>query len=349
MNYNPQIYPHLAPGPLQNATELGPPPPYEDIIRNAGTPVNTSVKLPNADITTQPASNQEGYAFSYSGQPLYDPQQGVPGNEQIQMPPSIKIPAGTPYKFRYRKKGIVCDDPIVNHNPEAVIKFFIENCSQPKLFVKVQGYHFERRNRVRTNSDGSTSIESHQDYVEDFHDCYDISGLVLPTGLIYAVPDKNGNFMTVTQLASEYVASKNKFKSLKLRKHPVWDYASLETAIRGAIRMAGYCHYINISFPMENDQMCVQSDSNWEKISKNTVVRVLCVISCLWIFAYPVYLLARKKFDHCLRADFQMAVTSQEWFMQNYWVISASARAAVSRSNISMTMNMVSNFIPWVN
>jgi hypothetical protein len=139
------------------------------------------------------------------------------------------------------------------------------------------------------------------------------------------------------------VASTNKFKSIKLRKHPVWDYGQLEQAIRGAIRMACYRHHISITFPMENHQMSVQSNSKVGKAAKNPSVQALCCISCLWIFAYPAYLIACEKFNHCLRADFQMAISGQQWFMQNYWVIIANARGAVHSSNLSLGINAVAN------
>ncbi len=166
------------------------------MLRNAGAP-DEAVQLPNMDIPTAPVMDQEGLAFSYhpsssgssSGQ-----QQGMNQNQNQMV---------ATYKVRYCDKGIVCNDPLANNDSEALIKFFIENCSQLKLFIRVQGYHYKTRYWTRTNADGSTSTESYQECVEDFNDNYDVSGLVLPMGFIYASPDKQGNFAIVPQLATQ--------------------------------------------------------------------------------------------------------------------------------------------------
>lgn len=208
-------------------------------------------------------------------------------------------------------QGILTHDATLNSDPKALLNFFVQNCTAPSMEIVITGYHMERH-----RSHGQKHSTSHK--VVDFHIRSDLTQYINPVGMLYAMPDKDGSPRTVPQILGEYLSCKNKLKSLQLKKHIIWDYTTLETAIRGVVRSSGYMHNISIEFRTKNDTIEVHSPHGLAKFARSTLTQVLCCISCLWIIGYPIYALWRKRFNGIVRADFQMKISTRDWYYANY-------------------------------
>lgn len=269
-----------------------------------------------------PPSYQEFRAFNSGNNNIQPPNSDLPYLEP--MPNQAGVPCtlaqsnvGYQPKFQTGTNGIETDDSVLNKDKDALLDFFIKNCTPPRMKIRIYGYHMVT---VR-HTDSKGKSHTRQERRTDFDLYYDLSPLISPIGTIYAIPDKDNVMLTVPEIIQRYIATDNTFKSLTLRKHPVWDYHGLTNAIVGAIRANGYFENVEVTFPMENHKMTIESDSGLNKARRSTVTKIFCILSCLWVFAYPIFLMARKKYDGTLRADFQMGLTAEQWFSMNYWQI----------------------------
>lgn len=290
-----------------NDPSLAPPPSYEELLQKSGGGGGTAPSdpvFPGEDIPIN--ISKEG---------------GVPFDLATEPPPVTVI------KIQQKSYGTVSCDPVLNQDPQVLLNYFISNCTKPRMFVSIRGYHYETRYRYVRDANGNERQERYQECVEDFNNSYDVTHLIQEQGTIYSTANaKTGEYLTVPQLMDRYVQSDKNFKSMKLSKFPIWNYGELRSLIKGAIRMTGYSGEIDISFPMNNCMVKVQSDSKIGKVANNFFVRALMVITCLWICVYPVYRAIQENMDGFLRADYHMNLSSRDWFMQNYWLIVANAR-----------------------
>jgi hypothetical protein len=225
--------------------------------------------------------------------------------------------------------GIETDDEHLNKDHKALLNFFVNNCSPPQLFVNIRGHHTEHRTRTVTrHHDGRTTYHTEHYTVDvtDFEQLYDLTPYIDPTGTIYTVPDEQNNFLTVPQLLEKYTKDENVFKSLVLTKYVQWDFTELQQAIIGAIRNAGFYKQITITFPKQQHEVSVHSAHCMGRFARNTWVRVLCVLSCLWVVACPIYMCSRHRMADTLLADFKMRITPKDWFYTNYQTIMTNIR-----------------------
>ena len=83
---------------------------------------------------------------------------------------------------------------------------------------------------------------------------------------------------------------------------------------------------------MKNNKIAARSSSKMSRFSNSTVVRVLCVVSCLFLIFGPIYLCLRSAGSTKDRivADYSMAAPVDTFLHFNGGVI---ATAAMSRSN----------------
>lgn len=81
-----------------------------------------------------------------------------------------------------------------------------------------------------------------------------------------------------------------------------------------------------------NDKVTARSSSNLSRFANSTLVRVLCVISCLFLIFGPIYLCLRSRGSTKDRiiADYAM-VAPVDTFLQ--WNAATIANAAVGRSS----------------
>jgi hypothetical protein len=119
-------------------------------------------------------------------------------------------------KFQTGTNGIETDDSVLNKDKDALLDFFIKNCTPPRMKIRIYGYDkFPQRH---TDSEGNSHTR------QDFELIYDLSALISPIGTIYALLDTDDIMLTVPETIQRYIKTNNAFKSLNLRKHPAWDY-----------------------------------------------------------------------------------------------------------------------------
>lgn len=82
---------------------------------------------------------------------------------------------------------------------------------------------------------------------------------------------------------------------------------------------------------MVNNRVCARSSSKLSRFSNSTVVRVLCVLSCLFLIFGPIYLCLRAagSTKDKIVADYAMAAPIDTFLHFNASVI---ANAAMGRS-----------------
>lgn len=87
------------------------------------------------------------------------------------------------------------------------------------------------------------------------------------------------------------------------------------TAFTSAIRAHGYYHSVVISYELGNHKITIKTNSTVSKMSDHKAIRFLFFITCLWIFAWPILWLCKKKFGHStLKSEWVMKVTEREWY-----------------------------------
>ncbi|CAO3621947.1 unnamed protein product [Cunninghamella blakesleeana] len=246
---------------------------------------------------------------------LQDPYRGRPP------PPNYSV-----YRAKYetQKSGILSRDHHINHDGEALVQFLQQQNTPPRMKVKFRGYHTETHYRTRNirDSDGNYREEREEinKTVEDFNFDIDCSKDISPECRgVYVLPDrKTGLIKTVRELCDDYVHEVNQLKELRLTKVIEWDYAQLTRAFTAAIRNHGYHHSVEITYEMENYKITIKTDSAWSKMSDHKAIRFLFFITCLWIIAWPILWLCKKKFGHTtLKSEWAMKIAEREWYNEH--------------------------------
>jgi hypothetical protein len=72
---------------------------------------------------------------------------------------------------------------------------------------------------------------------------------------------------------------------------------------------------VDISYELNNHKITIKTDSPVSKMSDHKAIRFLFFITCLWIFAWPLLWLYKKKFGHStLKSEWLMKVTERQWY-----------------------------------
>ncbi|KAI8333399.1 hypothetical protein BC941DRAFT_434606 [Chlamydoabsidia padenii] len=223
--------------------------------------------------------------------------------------------------YQTKKSGILSRDPHLNQDGEALAQFLQQQNNPPLMKIKFYGYHEETHFRTRSVTDDEGNRREEQEpvtrKVDDFNFGIDCSDDVFPQcqGL-YVLPDPDtGHIKTVRQLCDDYVHEINTLKELRLTKVIKWNYAELTRALTSAIRAHGYHHSVEISYEINNHKITVKTDSAISKLSDHKAVRFLFFLTCLWIFAWPLLWLFKKKFGHStLKSEWLMKKTERQWY-----------------------------------
>ena len=125
-NNNNIVYP--TPGQQQD----GSPPSYDQFL--ASTPAKGNYTLSYWSNLVSPEAPLPSHGIVFVGQPP-PPQQQLPVTATV-----------TP-EFKTSKFGITSNDSVLNNDSKALLDFFIQHCSTPKMSVNVHGY---RRVTVRS-------------------------------------------------------------------------------------------------------------------------------------------------------------------------------------------------------
>jgi hypothetical protein len=215
----------------------------------------------------------------------------------ILFPHSVK-PLDKPTNSTFTRTGsgdVITYDPNLDYDEQELWRFFMSQLEKPKMFVRVYGWHTEQRIVVETR-EGKTFTRTENVKVTDFNFKLDMSHYVAPIWTrIVCVPEKgNDSPKSFEETLKEYAKSESAIKEIKMKKQSIWEYQKISQSIEFSIRQLGYPHRVEISFPTEADEVFVYNSSFLSRISRNTCLRCLIIVTCLWIIFLPMFLMMRK-------------------------------------------------------
>ncbi|ORZ24568.1 hypothetical protein BCR42DRAFT_403196 [Absidia repens] len=314
--------PSFNPASPSSSTATAPP---QGIVLDSQPHTNSPsspLHLQNTDINNDYIYNTGDYG---DNEPLLsiDQQQQLTPPQQNPFQGRPPPPNYTIYHAQYetKKSGLLSRDHHLNNDGEALAQFLQQHNVPPNMKIKFYGYHEETYYRSRNTRDEEGNWREEREpvtkRVDDFNFDIDCSATVDSTcrGL-YVLPDpKTGHIKTVRELCDDYVHEVNQLKELRLTKVIDWDYAQLTRAFTSAIRAHGYYHSVVISYELGNHKITIKTDSTVSRLSDNKAIRFLFFITCLWIFAWPILWLCKKKFGHSiLKSEWAMKVTERQWY-----------------------------------
>lgn len=144
---------------------------------------------------------------------------------------------------------------------------------------------------------------------------------------------KENEYVTFRDALEQYTRSERSIKDIVLRKQiHGWDYDGLRKHIVHLVRSTGYRDSVNVTFPTSATQIIARSPSTLSRFSSSTCVRVLCVLSCLWIIFAPIYCCLRSmgKTRDRIVADYSILATPEIFLQKN----SATIATAVHRRSM---------------
>ncbi|KAF9332273.1 hypothetical protein BG006_004858 [Podila minutissima] len=180
----------------------------------------------------------------------------------------------------------------------------------------------EKRKVEDRSHDGTTSTVTSKVRVQDFKMSFDLTPYISPSGTITTLPTpKTGRSQTLREVMEQHVEEDNPFKELHMEKRVSWDFEHLTRAITHAIRSVNYRYTIEISYPVTHNRVVVHSASPLANFMRSTWTKTFCYMSCVGFLFYPLRNFYKKVDDTSLRSEFQMTISTNEFYMNNYWNI----------------------------
>lgn len=323
----PPSAPDTAP-PTSYAPPSIPPPPLEQYnnTKSIHPPVNAPADFASGSGSGSPGSSSEAVPVTTYAPPAFPPPQdllaqqtplaGVPSIPGLMNSQDISIA-----EFERTKKGVESCDPVLG-DPYQLYRFFVAHNDRPTLQIVIKGHHIEKRETYETDSDGNRKLVVQNQYVEDFKMDFDLTPYVIPRGALFTAPDpKTGAIPTIKQVLEQFADEENPFKEMHMQKSIQWDYEELTKAITHAIRSVNYRHSISISYPCTNNVVIVRSASPLANFMRSNWTKFFCFLTCVGVIFYPARAIYKKVKDKTLKSEFQMAMTTRDFYMQNYWSI----------------------------
>ncbi|KAI1295317.1 hypothetical protein EDD11_007866, partial [Mortierella claussenii] len=101
----------------------------------------------------------------------------------------------------------------------------------------------------------------------------------------------------------------------------VWDYEDLTRRITHAIRSVHYRYTIEISYPVFNNHVVVHSASPLANFLRSGWTKAFCFMSLVGIAVYPLREMYKKVRNKSIQSEFQMTITTADFFTANYWTL----------------------------
>ncbi|KAG0370668.1 hypothetical protein BGZ54_004984 [Gamsiella multidivaricata] len=223
--------------------------------------------------------------------------------------------------YKRTKRGADSCDKILE-DPYQLYRFFVAHNDRPSMHVLICGHHTEKSESYETDSDGNRKLVSRDVRVDDFKIDFDLTPYISPRGTLYTAPDpKIGKTSTIREAMEQFAMENNPFKEMHMHKTVAWDYEELTRAITHAIRAAHYRYTIEISYPCTNNLVIVRSSSPAANFMRNRWTKALCFISLVGFILYPAREIYKAVKDKTLKSEFQMTISTRDFYMQNYWNI----------------------------
>ncbi|KAJ3343441.1 hypothetical protein HDU91_000379 [Kappamyces sp. JEL0680] len=218
-------------------------------------------------------------------------------------------------------QGIYTFDPRLDQDKDELWRFMMCNLSNPRKVVRCAGTHTETRHHTSVDKDGNTHHHTDQVTVTDFEFSLDLSGYIAGWSQIACEATNGHPQKSFNDTLEEYCQSTNKLKEIHLKKQVQWEWDKIRDILVFCIRQSGYGHSISITFPSYNDHIDVFCSSAWSRFSHNTAVRVLCVLTCLCIVFYPMFLGMRDKATNRIVVNYPVLISPEEFYNRNYYTI----------------------------
>jgi hypothetical protein len=204
-----------------------------------------------------------------------------------------------------KSEGVVSFDPLIEKNPDQLWLYFMTYLNEkPMLTVNIHGYHVEHYTTHETQraANGSTHTRTvhHTRNVTDFNFSLDLAQYVSQQWWRVAViPSKKtvnaGEYVSLRDVIEQYTRSDRSIKQIICQKQLAgWNFQELTDKIKAIIYSTGYRSHIHVTYPVVNNKITARSSSKLSRFSNSMLVRVLCVLTCLFLIFGPIYL--------CLRA-----------------------------------------------
>ncbi|KAG9324407.1 hypothetical protein KVV02_004427 [Mortierella alpina] len=324
------------PPPHATASVLYPPscPPMDQKASHTSASMAadpTWVSNPGVDSGSAAGSSSSGIPIRYAPPP-FPPPPSTPMPPVTQPFPFAGVPT-TPGPtlinpqdisiagFKQKTQGVESCDEILE-DPYQLYRFFVAHNDRPTLQVNIIGHHVDKQETYETDSHGNRKLVSRDVHVEDFRMLYDLTPYISPRGIIYTTPDPKTELIpTLREAMEHYAEEENPFKEMRMHKTISWDFEDLKCAITHAIRSTNYRYSIDISFPSTNDVVVAKSASPLAKFMRSNWTKAFCVLTCLGVCFYPARALYRKVKDKTVKSEFEMTISTRDFYLQNYWSI----------------------------
>ncbi|KAG0055401.1 hypothetical protein BGZ83_008674 [Gryganskiella cystojenkinii] len=288
----------------------GPPPPMEQSDNDS----KTMYSPPNHPPPPVSSPSAGGSSSAYDPPPV--PFAGIPETPGLINAQDISIA-----DFKKTNYGVKSYDKILA-DPYQLYRFFVAHNDRPTMHVRISGHHTERREECERQSDGQHKTVVKHVRINDFDIDFDLTPYIQPRGTLYTAPDpKTGIAPTLREVMEQFAEEENPFKEIHMQKNVVWDYTELTRAITHAIRCTNYRYTIDIRYPCSNNVVKVYSSAPVANFMRNNWTKALCCLSGVGIIFYPARALYRRVMDKTLKAEFQMAINTRDFYNAHYWAI----------------------------
>ncbi|KAJ9072892.1 hypothetical protein DSO57_1022359 [Entomophthora muscae] len=246
--------------------------------------------------------------YSPSVTPVEPPPYEATPSHQTQNNP--QLPDGI--ELKSSSKGISSTDPLLNNDANLLSLFFKSNNTSPRMWVEIMGYEIVIKHSTSSRITNQISRSRREERRVHFRLSYDISQFISQVGTIHTPVPKKGLPKKVEDILTEHISTSSNFKKIVLKKHVVWDYEWLNQALKSAIRSRGFRHQLQISYRLENYRVKVTRDPSSSHFYNHPATKVLCVVTCLCVVAWPIAYFYGRKHQRTLISAFTMNLTPQE-------------------------------------
>ncbi|KAF9923546.1 hypothetical protein FBU30_006417 [Linnemannia zychae] len=244
------------------------------------------------------------------------PLAGVPSFPSLMNPQDISIA-----EFKRSYNGVESCDPVLG-DPYQLYRFFVAHNDRPSLHIVIRGHHIDKKESYETDSDGNRKMVVRDVEVEDFKIDIDLTEYIIPRGALFTAPDpKTGITPTIKEVLEDFADEENPFKEMQMHKSVVWDFEELRRAIVHAIRSVNYRHSIDVVYPISNDVVTVCSASQLANFMRSNWTKFFCFITFVGVIFYPAREIYKKVKDKTLKSEFQMSISTREFYSRYYWSI----------------------------
>ncbi|KAI7847974.1 hypothetical protein BDC45DRAFT_561945 [Circinella umbellata] len=258
-------------------------------------------------------------APQHQQQPEPAQQHGISSSDA---PPRYHIPFET---YSQDDKGLTRNIQ-VNAFSEELYSFLQQrNTVPPKIFVHIKGTSNQNEQYRRTYDSNGQQVTVEPvlvgkpgEYIPhvDFDYTINCSDLVsqISDGFHVLPERKTGYVKTVLELCEDYVRDTHRLKELQLTKVIDWDEALLSRLVTAGIHAHGYSHRLSITIEKREHKVTVKPASRISRMADNKFIRFFFYITFLFIFAWPMLILCRKKIGHVtLQSKWQMELSEKRW------------------------------------